>query len=79
MPKRLRKLRCPICKTRVLRANAEFPFCSERCRVIDLGSWASGAYVVSTPAFDPDAESQDLLPAQESSQPSDDDGQRRKS
>ena len=58
MGKRVRKLRCPTCKQPVLRAQAEFPFCSERCRLIDLGKWASGAYVVSTPAFDPDADSQ---------------------
>jgi len=38
----------------VLRTEAEFPFCSERCRLIDLGKWASGAYVVSTPIADPE-------------------------
>jgi endogenous inhibitor of DNA gyrase (YacG/DUF329 family) len=32
--------------------NAEFPFCSERCRLIDLGNWASEKYVVSEPLFD---------------------------
>lgn len=25
------------------------PFCSERCRLIDLGKWASEEYVISTP------------------------------
>lgn len=25
------------------------PFCSERCKLIDLGNWASGKYVISTP------------------------------
>ncbi len=66
----------------MLRTNAEFPFCSERCRLIDLGKWASGAYVVSTPVFDPDAESGDaprLPAAQEYPQTSDDAVQRRKS
>ncbi len=47
-------LRCPTCRTLVLRTDAEFPFCSERCRVIDLGKWASGGYVISTPITDPD-------------------------
>ena len=37
------------------RRDAEFPFCSERCRMIDLGKWASGAYVISTPINDPEA------------------------
>ncbi len=27
------------------------PFCSDRCRVIDLGNWASETYVISSPAF----------------------------
>lgn len=26
------------------------PFCSDRCRIIDLGNWASEKYVISTPA-----------------------------
>jgi endogenous inhibitor of DNA gyrase (YacG/DUF329 family) len=30
----------------------EFPFCSDRCRLIDLGKWASGAYVISSPLTD---------------------------
>ena len=52
--KRVLSLRCPTCKMLVLRSNTEFPFCSERCRLIDLGKWASNGYVVSTPIFDPD-------------------------
>ena len=54
MAKRVRSLRCPICRTIVLRTEPEFPFCSERCRTIDLGKWASGGYVVSTPITDPE-------------------------
>jgi endogenous inhibitor of DNA gyrase (YacG/DUF329 family) len=53
--KRARSLRCPTCRKLVLRSDAEFPFCSERCRLIDLGKWASGAYVISTPVTDPEA------------------------
>ena len=47
--KRVRSLRCPTCRKLVLRDDPEFPFCSERCRLIDLGKWASGGYVISTP------------------------------
>jgi hypothetical protein len=36
----------------VLAGGEDFPFCSERCRLIDLGKWASGSYVVSTPISD---------------------------
>jgi endogenous inhibitor of DNA gyrase (YacG/DUF329 family) len=50
-----RALRCPTCKKLVLRTDPEFPFCSERCRTIDLGKWASGDYVISTPITDPEA------------------------
>ncbi len=42
--------KCPICRKEVTRENPEFPFCSERCRIIDLGNWASEKYVISTPA-----------------------------
>lgn len=52
MAKRVRSLRCPICRQIVLKSEPEFPFCSDRCRTIDLGKWASGAYVVSSPAYD---------------------------
>jgi len=47
--KRTLKLRCPICKKVVKSSDAEFPFCSDRCRTIDLGKWASGAYVIPSP------------------------------
>jgi uncharacterized protein len=52
--KRPLKLRCPICKKEVKATDTEFPFCSERCRTIDLGKWASGAYVISSPVADAD-------------------------
>jgi endogenous inhibitor of DNA gyrase (YacG/DUF329 family) len=47
------KHRCPICKTPTdSETHEEFPFCSARCRLHDLGNWASEKYVVSEPAFD---------------------------
>jgi endogenous inhibitor of DNA gyrase (YacG/DUF329 family) len=47
------KHRCPICKCATdSDAHAEFPFCSERCRLLDLGAWASEKYAVSDPVFD---------------------------
>jgi hypothetical protein len=42
-------MKCPICKKEVKPGEAEFPFCSERCRILDLGNWASGKYVISAP------------------------------
>jgi hypothetical protein len=52
--KRAVSLRCPICRKIVLASDPDFPFCSDRCRLIDLGKWASGAYVISAPLSDPD-------------------------
>jgi len=47
------KHKCPICKVETDSVvNAEFPFCSERCRDRDLGNWATEKYVVSDPIFD---------------------------
>jgi endogenous inhibitor of DNA gyrase (YacG/DUF329 family) len=50
--KRAVKLRCPICKKPVKSTDPDFPFCSDRCRTIDLGKWASGGYVISSPVQD---------------------------
>jgi endogenous inhibitor of DNA gyrase (YacG/DUF329 family) len=53
-------MKCPICKKEVSRGDQEFPFCSERCRLIDLGNWASGKYVIQEPVpFSPSDESED--------------------
>jgi endogenous inhibitor of DNA gyrase (YacG/DUF329 family) len=52
--KRPIKLRCPICKKPAKATDPDFPFCSDRCRLIDLGKWASGAYVISSPVADAD-------------------------
>lgn len=55
--------RCPICKTPTDSAiNAEFPFCSERCRQRDLGNWAAEKYVVSEAIFDEDDDELNELP-----------------
>ena len=47
-------LYCPICRKEVALDSAEVPFCSERCRTIDLGKWASGEYRIVSPILDPD-------------------------
>jgi uncharacterized protein len=47
------KHNCPICRKPVDSAiDPDFPFCSERCRLLDLGNWAAEKYVVSEPIFD---------------------------
>jgi len=63
--KRVVKLRCPICKKVVKSTDPEFPFCSPRCRTIDLGKWASGEYVISSPVRDADELIQERAPEDE--------------
>lgn len=41
-------MKCPICKKSVKPGSQEAPFCSERCRIVDLGNWASEKYVISS-------------------------------
>lgn len=40
---------CPICKHTVRSDAATFPFCSKRCRMIDLGKWLGGEYRITRP------------------------------
>lgn len=40
---------CPVCEGPVPAGAEAFPFCSRRCRLLDLDKWISGKYVVSRP------------------------------
>jgi endogenous inhibitor of DNA gyrase (YacG/DUF329 family) len=46
--------KCPICGKPATEASK--PFCSERCRDVDLNRWLSGSYVIPAKADDEDAE-----------------------
>ncbi|WP_432800157.1 DNA gyrase inhibitor YacG [Poriferisphaera sp. WC338] len=39
--------KCPVCEKQTEEANRSFPFCSERCRTIDLAKWRDESYVIS--------------------------------
>jgi hypothetical protein len=42
-----RQVRCPTCrKPAAYEGNPWRPFCSERCKLIDLGNWAEGRYAL---------------------------------
>jgi endogenous inhibitor of DNA gyrase (YacG/DUF329 family) len=45
-----RQIKCPQCGrlTVYSKENSFRPFCSERCRLLDLGAWASEEYKVPT-------------------------------
>jgi len=46
--------KCPICGKPATEASK--PFCSERCRDVDLNRWLSGSYVIPAKPDDEDAE-----------------------
>lgn len=46
--KKVIKVVCPICKKETQwDDNPSRPFCSERCRLMDLGKWATGEYRIA--------------------------------
>jgi len=51
-----RQIHCNVCQTPVpaRQPGDAFPFCSERCRLIDLGRWLDGDYRLSEPLLDRD-------------------------
>jgi endogenous inhibitor of DNA gyrase (YacG/DUF329 family) len=50
--------RCPICKKPVAEpsANVAYPFCSDRCKLIDLGRWLDGKYLIPLERSDNDTD-----------------------
>lgn len=43
------KVKCPTCEKEIeySKDNPYRPFCSERCKLIDLGEWASGEHYIA--------------------------------
>ena len=61
--------RCPICKKPTnSEVNTEFPFCSDRCRLHDLGNWASEKYVIPVPIEPEDEVLENESPKNESNE-----------
>jgi uncharacterized protein len=57
MNKKSFTLKCPTCRKETVWNGNEFrPFCSERCRLTDLGNWASGEYRVPGAQLPPEDE-----------------------
>jgi uncharacterized protein len=55
-------MRCPVCKREFdAETSPALPFCSDRCRTIDLGRWLGESYGLPNPP-DPEA---DELPEQD--------------
>ena len=51
----MEQVRCPICDA-VMPGNRkdypDYPFCSRRCRLVDLGRWLGEGYRVGSPDAD---------------------------
>jgi hypothetical protein len=59
----LKEVRCPTCRRLTAwQGNPHRPFCSERCRLQDLGNWASDRYRIPT---EPAGPAEDQLPDDE--------------
>lgn len=58
--------RCPICSKAFEVAGIDdlptFPFCSERCRLVDLGRWIDESYSIPGPPVELDPERPDGPP-----------------
>ncbi len=49
--------KCPHCRADASlgQENRWRPFCSERCKLVDLGSWLKGTYRIAGDPVDPEA------------------------
>jgi endogenous inhibitor of DNA gyrase (YacG/DUF329 family) len=56
------KVQCPACQKDVeWKPESKYrPFCSERCKLIDLGEWASGGHAIPGKPADEVLMSEDL-------------------
>lgn len=46
--KTAQKIKCPQCQAETIWSpNPHRPFCSERCKLIDLGNWAAEKYMIA--------------------------------
>jgi len=55
----MKKTKCPTCGIELVwdRDNPYRPFCSERCKLIDLGEWASESHrIAGNPVYPDDLE-----------------------
>jgi len=56
----MKSVRCPICDKKMdgqgPKEWPDWPFCSPRCRMVDLGRWLGGSYRIESPASPDDEE-----------------------
>jgi len=53
----IKSVKCPICSKEVKfddkkKLPQSFPFCSKRCKLVDLGNWLDEEYTISEPTLE---------------------------
>lgn len=56
------RFKCPTCGAATSAGSDAFPFCSARCRMVDLGRWLDGRYTVSREVSEEDLDDPTLHP-----------------
>ena len=63
MEEQTREFPCPHCGKPAAVGSRHFPFCAERCKMVDLGRWMREDYTISEPLPDTDsADESDEVP-----------------
>lgn len=57
------KVKCPECQRQSARAT--YPFCSVRCKDVDMNRWLSGAYVLPGPPISDEDDYENVAPRSE--------------
>lgn len=59
---------CPTCKKALpfsADPNPHRPFCSDRCRLVDLGAWLDGVHRIATPLSEDDSDEVEVVSTRE--------------
>lgn len=67
MEKKHEKAKCPQCGALLTSKGKAFPFCSDKCKMLDLGAWATGKYAI--PAIEIEEEDEKALTSTEDEEP----------
>lgn len=66
----MKPVRCPHCrKETIWQGNPHRPFCSERCKLIDLGQWIEGRYSIPGSPTEPDVSEPGAVPEKPEKKP----------
>jgi uncharacterized protein len=67
MKRRLKPIKCPTCKREGNWLEGAYgPFCSKRCKLVDLGKWFGEEHLISKPLTAEDVEKLEIEPQPDS-------------